>query len=372
MKLGIRCIFLILLTTVASACALQRPPVPVGEVPPPRPVTVEEEQYGHQVLDALTQKFPLDYSHPRYNEVTSIVERLTASIGASQDPWHLFVFRDDTFKNAAATRGNHVFIWTAMIDATQNESELAAVLAHEIGHVLARHTDPDPNEEIRKLLINVGALAAGVAAARAAGPQAAQIASDLAQGLTNELGSGILVYPYSRDRELEADQVGLFLMADAGYDPQAAVDFWQRAQGDATFGSTLAFFSTHPPAEERLTRLQKLLPLARDRFTGKSPKNAAGGQLLAAPLPMSGRDTFDVSTPVGQLATEGSAWRVQAERAELYAAPDPNSVRLGAFKKSARVIAREEQEVWVRIEHPDRGWLRKEDLTLESSPPGTP
>ncbi|MDD2943928.1 MAG: M48 family metalloprotease, partial [bacterium] len=185
-----------------------------GEIPEARPLKPDEEQYGHQVLQALTEQYELDYNHPRYNEVVGIVEKLTAAAGADKDPWHVFILRDNNLKNAAATRGNHVFVWTGMLDYTSSEAELATVLSHEIAHVLARHTDPDPNEEARKLLVQVGAMAAAMAAAGATSSyQASQIVGNLTGTVTQEVASGMLIYPYTRDMELEADSLGMFIMA---------------------------------------------------------------------------------------------------------------------------------------------------------------
>lgn len=359
-------LLLILLSSIA--CAPGRREVPPGHIPKPLPLTVTEEQLGHQALDALSQKYELTYDHPRYSNVIEIVERITAAAKADKDPWHVYVFKDAEFKNAAATRGNHVFIWTPMIDATQNDDELAAVLAHEIGHVLARHTDPDGNEQIKKVLINVGAMAAGIAAAQVAGAQIGQTAGQLAQGATSELGNSLLLYPYSRDRELEADSVGLFLMADANYNPAAALDFWARAQSDPSFGSGLAFFSTHPPAEERLEKLRVLLPQAKARYLGHASPPPPFDVYGSASSPSTARssqssqrteDSFDVSSAASDNVR---SWTVRSDGTPLFTTADPSSLAIGEFRKGATVYSVEEIEGWVRIIEPEGGWLSRSAL----------
>lgn len=263
---GLLCAVLVL-----TSCAPARMPLKTGEIPEARPLKPDEEQYGHQVLQALTEQYELDYNHPRYNEVVGIVEKLTAAADADKDPWHVFILRDNNLKNAAATRGNHVFVWTGMLDYTSSEAELATVISHEIAHVLARHTDPDPNEEARKLLIQVGAMAAAMAAAGATSSyQASQVVGNLTGAVTQEVASGMLIYPYTRDMELEADSLGMFIMAKAGYDPREALRFWEKAATDPDFSSSVEFLSSHPVASDRLTRLRQQLPEAEKLYHAPS------------------------------------------------------------------------------------------------------
>lgn len=263
---------LILLSFLLTSCATARKPVPIGTIPEAKTPTVADEQYGHQAFGELTKKHPLDYDHPRYNELQEIVKKLTHSINADKDPWHIYLLKADGVKNAGATRGNHIFVWTGMLNYTQNEDELASIMAHEIAHVLARHTDADEYEKIRKTLIGIGSMAAGIAVASTTGiGQIGQITTQL----SNKVGEGFFLNPYSQTKENEADQIGLFLMAKAKYDPQAAVDFWQRASNDSSFGSSLSFFSTHPSSAERMQRLTAMLPQARAAYLGQDFNQAS-------------------------------------------------------------------------------------------------
>lgn len=357
--------------------------MPPGVIPEPQPLTVTEEQYGHQILDQLSEEYPLDYNNPRTNEVLDVVDRLTKAAKADADPWHVYVFRDAKFKNAAATRGNHVFIWSAMLDATHSDAELAAILAHEISHVLARHTDPDPNEELKKLLIGVGSMAAGIAVAQATGSYS--MASDLGNitsSVTQELGSGVLVYPYSRDREFEADQIGMFMMADAKFDPRAAIDFWERAETDPSFSNGLAFFSTHPPAGARLDRLKALLPAALARYRGEVPPGPvelpAAGSPAASPVAASpsasapAADSFEVdpNKVKGRARANGGAkradaWIVVADKAVLYQGASLGAKKLGEFTVGARIQGRGSDREWIEVDQPDHGYVRRDDVAAE-------
>ncbi len=349
------------------SCAASRKPIPIGIVPPAKRSSITDEQYGHQILTALTEKYPLDYNHPRATEVYSVVDRLTKAAGAGADPWHVYIFRDPQFKNAAATRGNHVFIWTGLLDSTKSEAELAAILAHEISHVLAGHTDPDPNEEIRKLFIGLGSLAAGIAVSTVAGnPTIGDSLGRITAGATQELASGFLLYPYSRDNELEADRIGLLLMAQAKYDPQAAIDFWTRAENDPNFTASIAFFSTHPPAKDRLGKLKEVLPLALKKY------NDSSGIEKAVPY-VTQNDQSQKRTAITFEAKQNflkqrddsdfafnNIWQLEATKAVLFQRPDLKSLKLGEFSKGALLEVTNEGADWLEISKPDRGYVQKE------------
>jgi metalloendopeptidase OMA1, mitochondrial len=400
-----------LLFSTFVACAPVRPPVPPGVIPKSRPVTIEEEQYGHTVLQELQQQYPIVYGDPNVDRVEKIVDRLSKAAGADKDPWHVFVLSGRNVKNAAATRGNHVFVWTGMFDAVRSDAELAAIIAHEMSHVLANHTDPDPNEEVKKILISVGALAAGIAVSAAT--QNVYISSDLGNitsALTEQVGSGFVLNPYSRERELEADRIGLLLMAQAGYDPRAADEFWSRAAQDPSFSASIPFFSTHPVADERLTNIRSNMDAAEARFRGDAmppvmrPGGASSDSIskdsfdVAAPTPRLPERTDssnidpqasdsrpsdrgysaqpdsglsaeppkenygNISRPRGSDYANDGEWQVVSPRAVLRRNPSARANAIGEFPRGVRIRPIARSRGWLEIETPDHGFLREADL----------
>jgi predicted Zn-dependent protease len=223
-----------------------------------------DEQYGQEVLSALMREFPLERDDATVNRVRDIVDRLTAAAGASQEPWHIYVLKADNVVNAAATRGNFVFVWTGMLRTARTDGELAAVLAHEIGHVLANHTSPTPQEETAGIMAQVtGEVAGRIVAVQGPYGPLGQLAGILAQ----EMVEAMIVNPESQRKEFEADQIGLFLMADAGYNPDDAITLWTTmARSDGPGDQMLTFFSSHPANEERLEEIHALLPAAHERY----------------------------------------------------------------------------------------------------------
>ena len=327
-----------------SACSLSsRVPVPRDTIPPAPILTPMQEEQGHQTLQQITEEYPLDFNDPGYDRSVAIVEKLTSAIGANKDPWHVYLLKGDDVKNAAATRGNHIFIWTGMVNFLPDDDELAAVLSHEIAHIVARHTDPDPKEQWTSAIINAGSMAIGVAASVAT--QDLSIGGsvgDITSSLTNQMANGLLLSTYSREMELEADRVGLLIMAEAGYDPQKAVDFWERVKDDPEFGaSQLSFFSTHPPGADRIAALKESLPDALRRRQGISRN--------------------EVSNPTHTPITRTGArdiWRVFASSARVWSAPDEGSHKVADLQRGQEVEVVSKSRGWLKIVTPNEGYVR--------------
>ncbi|MCC6933055.1 MAG: M48 family metalloprotease [Deltaproteobacteria bacterium] len=347
----------LILLLFAVSCAPAKPPVPVGTIPHARSVTPGEEKYGHTVLTELSKQYPLEYNDPRINNVNAIVDRLAAAASGQNEPWHVFLLNAPEVKNAAATRGNHIFVWTGILDVTQNNDELAAVLAHEMAHLLAGHTDPDPNEQLKKILVGVGANVAGIAVSAVSYKTGfGRVFGELTSNITGGLGNEALLNPYSREKEFEADHIGLMLMAKAGYNPEAAIKFWERMRSDPDLSSNLKYFTSHPTTEDRLGALRTVLPKAQqfNSFTnitdpGELPTNT--NKTLITP-------TDEITSAPAQ----NSDWEVMKNQAKLYRAPRSDSRILGEFKRGAKVQTGQEYDGWIEIIHPDHGFMQKHDL----------
>jgi predicted Zn-dependent protease len=377
-----RSLLILLLALTLSSCSPSRPPVPPGTIPEPKTPSVSDEQYGHDVAQQLSERYQNDFGNPALDKIQDIVDRLTKAAKADAQPWHVLLFKDDNLKNAAATRGNHIFIWTGMLKATHTDGELAAILGHEIGHVLAGHTAGDPNEEVKRILIQILGVAAGIGVTVATG--SAQVPVDLgnlASSVTTTVGEGLFINPYAKGSEFEADQIGLELMAEAKYDPKEAIEFWTRAANDPEFSTSLSFLSTHPPAPDRLERLRKLLPYAEARYQGRSVPGQHlpsieinKSQKLEAPPtgqinPPSG-DSFDLRKSVGSRDVQPirdnkfKDWRVIADRTFLFTTPSSKSRKIGEFSRGSMVQGFESKNGWIQIDRPDRGYLNQSDLVL--------
>jgi predicted Zn-dependent protease len=235
--------------------------------------------------------------------------RLAKAANAGTNPWNVFVLEGDDVVNAAATRGNYVFVWTGMLRAAQSDGELATVIAHELGHVLANHTKPTAQEEASQIMARTtGDIAGQIVASQPGYAPLAQITGIL----VTELIKAIAVNPETQRLETEADQIGFFLMADAGFDPQEAISLWSKMANDpSTTGEPLQFLSSHPASSDRLEALQSLLPEATARYrqatTPKARTKVKNRAQRESPnTPQSGGDSQPVGTTSQPNSTEDS------------------------------------------------------------------
>ena len=157
--------------------------------------------------------------------------------------------------NAWCMPGGKIVVYTGILPVTKDDAGLATVLGHEVSHALANHGQQRMSAG---MLQQLGAV--GVAAATGSKSQETQQLAMTAYGATTTIG-GML--PFSRNHETEADQIGLTLMAIAGYNPEQAVVFWSRMSAASGGKAPPEFMSTHPSDRTRIANLRKLVPIAK-------------------------------------------------------------------------------------------------------------
>lgn len=172
----------------------------------------------------------------------------------------------DNQVNAFCMPGGKIVVYEGILPVTQNEASLAIVLGHEIAHAVAKHSAEQLSKQMRQqYATKIG----GSVLSTATGSAAAGVLTSVANA-----GFNFANLKYSRDNETEADHLGLIFAAMAGYDPQAAIPFWQRM---AQLGGNKKseFFSDHPSDEKRIAALQKQMPEALKYYTPPTPAPAA-------------------------------------------------------------------------------------------------
>lgn len=198
---------------------------------------------------------------PLLNEQVSRVGRRIAAVApAPLALWEFLVVDDPTNINAAALPGGKVVVYTGMLTVTRTDAGLAAVLGHEVAHVVARH---GAERLSHALLHQLGA--DSLSSAMRQQPVATRKMAMSVYGLGSDLFGRL---PHSRRAELEADELGMIYMARAGYDPREAIAVWER-MAQATRergGAPPEFLSTHPSDQARIARLWQILPRAQAEY----------------------------------------------------------------------------------------------------------
>lgn len=230
----------------------------------------ELNQMGVQAFAEAKAKQKLSTDAKSNTYVRCVVNALVAQLPAAQRTvaWEVALFQDDS-ANAFALPGGKVGVNTGIFKVATNQDQLAAVIAHEIVHVVANHHD----ERItRQMGTQVGLGVVGALIGGAYGSNAGQTATQLG---TLGTQAGFLL-PNSRIQESEADAVGQQLMAQAGFDPAQAVNLWRNMQS-ASSGSTPQWMSTHPDPSNRINKLAADAPALgtvyqQARAAGRTPR----------------------------------------------------------------------------------------------------
>ncbi|MBI2159979.1 MAG: M48 family metallopeptidase [Candidatus Rokubacteria bacterium] len=208
-------------------------------------------------LDAYRQvlrKAKLSTDAAATEQVQRVGRRIAEATGRTDYQWE-FNLIEDKQANAFCLPGGKVAVYTGILPVTRDDAGLAAVLAHEVAHAIARHGGERVSEV---LLVQVGLAATQVGLSRNDPATVRQVTALLGAGAT----VGLLL-PWSRSQESEADYLGLIYMAKAGYHPAAARDLWMRMEEAARGrGSPPEFLSTHPSAATRIRQIDAWIPEA--------------------------------------------------------------------------------------------------------------
>lgn len=177
--------------------------------------------------------------------------------------WEFNLVKENSV-NAFAMPGGKVVIYSGLLPVTQTEEALAVVVGHEIAHVIARHSSERISQQLA--LQYGGAIAGGLLG----NSQVAQQLGQTVFGLGAQYG---VMMPYARKQEYEADEIGLIVMAMAGYDPRAAVPFWTRMAASGDGAQVPEFLSTHPTDSKRIASIEKIMPNVMQYYKGAGVQN---------------------------------------------------------------------------------------------------
>ena len=200
------------------------------------------------------------------NRLQTIADRLIAQVGifrpdAAKWPWQVSLIEENTL-NASCLPGGRIVFYTGIIDTLKlTDEEIAAIMGHEMAHALREHGREGMSEAY---MVQLGGTLAGSVLG----------VSRETVGLANDIVHYAMTLPNSREKEAEADIIGLELMARAGYNPEAAVTLWQKMSSQNEQKSP-EFLSTHPATSTRIDGLRYYLPQVQPLYK-KATASRAG------------------------------------------------------------------------------------------------
>lgn len=219
-------------------------------------LTVDEEiVLGLQSAPEMIREFGGESTDKRMrNYISQIGERLVSSTEAEQSPYkfQFHLLADNKTVNAFALPGGQIFITQALVDRLTTEDQIAGVLAHEIAHVINRHSA----EHIAKQELTQGLI------------QATDIASG-DPGMLSRFVGNMVNMKYGRDDELESDNYGVKYLIQAGYNPEAMINVMQVLKDASGGGNGPDFMSTHPSPDNRIAKLKEIIAEHKKKYGKK-------------------------------------------------------------------------------------------------------
>lgn len=241
---------ILLLTTLVSLAACGTSPTGRQQL-----LLISDKQIQEMGVTAFQQikdEMPPAKDNQDSTYVSCVARAITGQLpDSAPQNWEVVVFEDDS-ANAFALPGGKIGVHTGLLDVAENQDQLAAVIGHEVAHVLAQHSAERISQQYAtKTGLDLVGVVAGAE-------------TQTKQQLLGLLGVGAqigVLLPYSRLQESEADVYGLELMAKAGFDPRSSVQLWQNMK-KAGGGAPPELLSTHPAPDSRIKELQNQIPKA--------------------------------------------------------------------------------------------------------------
>lgn len=252
---------ILLIAALLSSCAVSSFDPQTGEVRT-TPASSNLVAAGAKQFGEMKRKKTLSTNPGHKAQVQRVAARLKQVIEIPNAQWEFVVFEDET-PNAFALPGGKVGVHSGLFQITQNDAGLAAVLGHEIAHVVLNHSQQRVNQATG---LAIGTLVLDQVLRKKGASN-----SDRAMAATGAAAASTLgvVLPYSRKAEYQADKLGAIYMARAGYKPEEAVKLWERFSAwnrKQKKGEGPEFLRTHPLNSSRIQALREFLPVALRQY----------------------------------------------------------------------------------------------------------
>jgi len=272
------CLAFLLVTVfffTVNACTVKRFPVQTGKIPKLAAPSPGAEKFGKNLYQELFVEYDLDSDSQKQDRLVEVFNQLTKTAQVDRLPWHIYLLNGPEIVDIRAVHGNYMFVWSGVFNAVKNDDELAGLLACELAHTLAHHTDPVEFTIASDVLFTVAELATSLGL---------MVAS---QGAIAISGHGWMKWAYvevadldpldleyNEEYEREAADIALLIISGSQYSPQALLNFWERVAADDSLHSKYERLSRGLSPQERVAMLEKLilmLPEEKRQLAKKPP-----------------------------------------------------------------------------------------------------
>ncbi len=243
-----------------NACTVNNAFVQPGTIPKLAVPNPWDEEFGNALFQEIRVDYDLDSDYQKRGKLTEVFNQLAKAAEVDHLPWHVFLLKDPDIADIRAVHGNYLFVWSGLFDAVKNDDELAGLLACELSHTLAHHTDPveftiasDVFFSVAELATSIGIMVASHGAVVIGGHGWMKWAYVEIANLDP------LDREYSEELEREAAEIALLIISRTQYSPQALLNFWKRVAENQTLHNRYERFSRSLSPQERAEMLEKLI-----------------------------------------------------------------------------------------------------------------
>ena len=257
-----------------NACTVKHPAIPADNIPKIDTLAPQDVNFGRHLFEDLCDDHRLDASTECYNQLVTVFYDLILAAEVDHLPWEIALFDDPDIADVRAVHGNYIFVWSGFLDIVEGDDEIAALLACEIGHVLARHTDPVEFTLWSDIFFDAAEIATSIAIMQ------------LSQGMVTIAGRGWMKWAYVEiadldplDREYdeaderEAIRIALQILDRSKYSPEAMLTFWQRAQQDESLQIKIRRLNRELAPQQRAQIIAELIDELQLKAKPQPPDN---------------------------------------------------------------------------------------------------
>ena len=244
-----------------NACTVKPRIIEPGKIPKIDTLAPGEAEYGKKLYRDLCDDYELDTDPKHYDRLVTIFDDLVKAAEADHLPWHIHLFDDPDTVDVRAVHGNYIFVWSGFLDVAENDDEVAALMACELAHVLARHTYPVQFTMMTDLFFGVAELATSLAIMTATNGMVAISGQGwMKWGYVELADLDSLDREYNDDEEREAAMIAILIMDRSKYSAEAMLAFWQRVEQDEDLLKRVKPLNRDLSPTRRVQIIQELLP----------------------------------------------------------------------------------------------------------------